>query len=449
MLIPAAAFLVGVAFRWPATLWFRDEVGYVGQARLLLSGRLHPDATSVLHAWITPGGPIAEYPFAFPALLALPFAMTPRAVFVIAIAAAIVLGCAAARQLTAWGHSPSWGFTVLLFPTALLFSRTVMADVPLAAAGVLAWTLLRNRRIWPTAATFSALVLLKPTGLIVAGGLVVGEFLRRSIGPDAKFRGTVIRELAPAALGAAVGLVAALVINRAATGSFQFAYARSQMGFAWIHLGTTGIAHLKTLVLVPPGLVLGAIPLWRRREYGAIVASTLLIAVMCCFSFVDSGRNALESLVVAPRLILPAVVFLLVGWIDAVASRVEAVVPRRVIPWSIAACLLVATVATGVALAPLERTRREALSVAENALRARGGSLLGLGDGAFEAGLLTTSAVVWAAPGARDADVVLCATEIESLRTSLRSNSCTLDGYEELSAIGPYRVLGRVAAPRR
>jgi len=426
--VPAAAFLLGIALHWPSTLWFRDEAGYVGQARLLLDGRLRPDRASVVHAWDTPRGPIAEYPFAFPALIALPFAVTPRGVFAVAAGTALLLGWATSRKLEAWGgREPAWGFALLLLPPVLLFSRTAMADVPLAALSMLAW-------VAPSFGAFAALTLIKPIGILVAVGLIVGDLAA----------GRPAKALAPALLGASAGIAATLALNYAATGSIAYAYVRSESGFGAKFLATSGLAHLKTLLLVPPGLMLGAIPLWRRREFGALGACGLVVVAMSCFSFVDAGRGAIESLIVAPRLILPAVVLLGVGWIDGIARFV----PARAVRWCVAALLFAGAFATGAVLEARARPRHDALAAAEAALTERGGGVLGLGDAAFEAGLLSRYPVVWAEPGAIDVPVVLCASTVESFRAPSASVSCALAGYEEIHRIDPYRVLVRSQGTR-
>jgi hypothetical protein len=41
---------------------------------------------------------------------------------------------------------------------------------------------------------------------------------------------------------------------------------------------------------------------------------------MCFYFFVDHGRTKIETLVLAPRLLLPAVAFLLVGYAEMAAG---------------------------------------------------------------------------------------------------------------------------------
>ncbi|HEY2901408.1 MAG TPA: hypothetical protein VGL59_12580, partial [Polyangia bacterium] len=40
--IAALVWVVAVVATWPLTLSFGDEVGYIGQARVMLQGRIHP-----------------------------------------------------------------------------------------------------------------------------------------------------------------------------------------------------------------------------------------------------------------------------------------------------------------------------------------------------------------------------------------------------------------------
>ena len=60
---------------WPAALSFGDEIGYVGQARLLLQGQVRPSADSP-GVWVpTPHGPAIKYPLLLPILPGWPAAV--------------------------------------------------------------------------------------------------------------------------------------------------------------------------------------------------------------------------------------------------------------------------------------------------------------------------------------------------------------------------------------
>ena len=45
-LLGAAAWLLAMLLRWPTTLSFGDEIGYLGQTKLFFEGRLHPRPVS-------------------------------------------------------------------------------------------------------------------------------------------------------------------------------------------------------------------------------------------------------------------------------------------------------------------------------------------------------------------------------------------------------------------
>ena len=162
------------------------------------------------------------------------------------------------------------------------------------------------------------------------------------------------------------------------------------------------------------------------------------------FVALAAGALVLGLAIVWPStLILPAVAMLLMGWIDGVAHALERRTRPRILAWTVALVLWAETVAVGAAISPRERLRQDALAAAEAALSSSGGHLLGLGDAAFAAGLLARAPVIWAAPGAHDADIVLCATETESVRLPIRSRSCDLPGYTVLREVEPYVIMGR------
>src|SRR6185295_16814061 len=127
--IVVIAWAIAFALHWPDACTFRDEVGYVGQARLVLDGRLRPAPDSVCHSLRTSRGEVAEYPPFVPALLAPLFAATPRAVFAFGLLAALLLAAASGLAVARLGGNPLFGAIVLLHPTVLLLSRTVMADL--------------------------------------------------------------------------------------------------------------------------------------------------------------------------------------------------------------------------------------------------------------------------------------------------------------------------------
>src|SRR5262245_31466257 len=79
-----AALVVAALVRWPVSLSFSDEVGYVGQARLFLSGRIAPTPSDPgVFERLDGGALVSRYPLFIPAVVAPLAAVHPRMVFVL------------------------------------------------------------------------------------------------------------------------------------------------------------------------------------------------------------------------------------------------------------------------------------------------------------------------------------------------------------------------------
>jgi hypothetical protein len=314
-----------------------------------------------------------------------------------------------------------------------------MSDLPLAAAAVGAWNALGSSRAWRTAAWFCLLVAVRPTGLILAAGLIAGSWL--SVRARARDRDAA--NLRGAAAGTALGVVAMAMMNVAANGDPQYATVHSSAHFGVSYVATIGWHHALTLLLLPPGLAFGALPLWKRRELGALAAASGLILAMTAYYFVDSGRTSLESLVLAPRLILPGVAILLLGWLDAVGRWVPPKWHALAAGVLVALCVMAPSY-VGVAHRRLQEPMRAALAGAEALVSSQESPLLGVSETAFKAGVMATSkivAVTLYVP--REVSVILCSVEGESHRSAPQAAACGFDGFEEAAAEGPYRILVR------
>ena len=169
-------------------------------------------------------------------------------------------------------------------------------------------------------------------------------------------------------------MVAVAVANRLTTGGFWFAYEHPGVHTFWpSHLLTTAPSHLLTVVLMPPLLITGAAPFLQRRELGPLAVIVGFGALMCVYFFVDTGTTWIETRILAPRLLLPVVVFLLIGYADLLAR-----LARRITGHVTAVRVLLTAVALTVTLAISARHSRwqqaagQALAAAERIARDRG-----------------------------------------------------------------------------
>ena len=446
---------------WPRALSFVDEVGYVGRTKLLLEGHLSyvPGSPGV---WVeTDRGRVGVYPL-LQSLLLTPFAaFWPRAMFALAVSEAVFLAVLARAILRSWGKSPLWAGLVLAHPTIAILARTTMADLGLAAATLAGWWALRRGRRVATVAWLAILVALKPAGAVLALAVVAGEALSSRAALRAR-EPAAWRRLGWGFGGGAAGLALAVACNLLSNGRAWFDLPRAHVGplFELAALTRAAPLHAVTMLAVPPLLGLGALAYWRRRELGPLVVSAGFFAMMCVYYFVDVGANVFETLVLAPRLLLPVVAFLLVGYaalLDDLAARVGATRPAGAdAPSSphpaLAAALFVLPLAvvSGVSLthAASQRDMGIVRDVASSVADAHGERTLGVTPLALKAGLLHEGPTRLYDPAGERPAAVFCSEVWPSHRAGARQAGalaarCDLPGYHPMNARGGFFALAR------
>jgi len=453
LLIGVLVWVAVMIALWPLATSFGDEVGYIGEARLVLAGRFRP-LPGDLGIWQPgAGGLVAKYPL-FPSLLMAPlFATSPRAVFALGIASAVAVCLLAGRVLRSWGDSSAWALIVLAHPTVVIIARTATADVPLCALMLGAWWALRRDRFRAAVPLLAALFAIKATGFLIGGAIIGGEIWRRL--PALRRREPHARRaLAYALLGGGLGVCLVVAANVLTTGGPWFGYSHESLTappFWFSHFPRTAPEQLRTVLILPPLLFLGAVPYWRMREPAPLLVIVGFGSLMCFYFFVDSGTNRLETWVLAPRLLLPVVVFLLVGYGHLLAGLM-----RR---WraldQIAGGVLIAMTVT-LALAVSSRHHRwqipmgEALEAAQRIAGQTGVRELGVLEQAAKAGVLFPGRVRLVASTEAQAALVLCSDHAASYRQRDREGpySCRLPGHHAAHRGGGFEVLVRDDAQR-
>lgn len=429
------AWVVIMTALWPLATSFGDEVGYVGEARLVLSGRFKPQPADVgislrgVHAPLVP-----RYPLLPSLFLAPLFAITPRAVFALGIASAVVICLLGARVLRSWGDDPTWALLLLAHPTIVIIARTALADVPFCAVMLGAWWALRRDRLWTAIPLLAVLCALKSTGSLIAFAIGAGELWRRLPALRRRERDAK-RALAAIVMGGALGAALVAATNYLSTGGVWFAYDVKFLGvpfFWYTHFPHTAPAQLRTVLLLPPLLFLGAIPLWRAREYGPLLVVVGFGGLMCFYFFVDSGTTWLESFVMAPRLILPIVVYLLIGYAHLLAALARRRLGREgLVRAGLVAATAVIALAVSVRHQRWQRPMGQALDVAGRLAAAHGDAPLGVVLQTSKVGVLNRGPVRMVEAGAWDTPVVLCSDHSASYRERARDGvfSCEGPGY--------------------
>jgi hypothetical protein len=271
----------------PRVLTNSDEIYYAGQARTMLRGRLVPVAGDPLP--VVPGEEAAavKVPPGWPAVLMLGGGL--RGMFVVALLVHLLGAAAAARMLLRRGAPPVLVVAYLFHPSLFVYSHTLMSDVPMTAALVVAADAWENRRkgAWAVAAA----ILLRFAGVVAAAGMALAARPR-------------LRMLIPAGIAVA----ALFAFNHAVHGTWTFTTPRAQAGFEL--LGAGGLAE--NLLLYGGGLLLlPPFPLvWvvlRRRDVDRWALAALpIVLFFLCYNYHDRSPRWWETLVGGQRLILPA-----------------------------------------------------------------------------------------------------------------------------------------------
>jgi hypothetical protein len=453
LLAGLGAWLLVMVVYWPAGLSFGDDVGYLGEAKLMLEGRVLPRFDDVGYWVRTAHGSFPKFPIFVSLLMAPLVAITPRAVFGLGIAAAIALAWIASRILKSWGSNPAWALLLVAHPTVSILSRAAMADVPLSAFALGAWWAMRQHRRAATILLLMALSATKATGFVVGLFLAAGELLR--LLPDLRARSREAwSRVGTIAAGLVAGLALIVTTNEISAGGPGFAYDLSFLKtppFWFTNFPHTAPAQLRTFLLLPPFLILGAIPFWRRREWGPLCLIFGFGAMMCFYFFVDFGTTGLETLILAPRLVLPIVSFLLVGYADLLATLARRFVPSS--ERSIALALIAVTVAVtwivDVRHHRWQLPMADALRAAIEATTELHTRQLGMTPEAAKSGVLFPGSTVFVDRDHPTTAVILCSVRSASYRLPTDStHSCEWPGYREYRRVGDYQVLVRQAPAR-
>jgi hypothetical protein len=194
-------------------------------------------------------------------------------------------------------------------------------------------------------------------------------------------------------------------------------------------------------LLVPPGLLIGAWELWRRRLLGPLFAVGGLVGMMSVYFFVDSGRSWVETLIMAQRLVMPASAFLLIG-VALLLSRSLARTPLAAPGLRVGLAIAAPLVALAISWQhqSWQRPMRDALQGAERIAAAEGAATLGSSYSALKAAMMHRGPVFVASAGDTRMKVVLCSLVGASYR-QVFATSCDLPGYETRASFGAFRVL--------
>ncbi len=298
-------FLAMIVAFFPKTTVVTDEVCYLTASRHFITGRAF-DKTSEAWFWKETGHGWRRTFFSaspgFSALL-VPFVLVGwRSAFLLGSLAHVLAFGGMIFILRRRGLHIAWALLYLLHPTAVLYSRTIMADVLSSALLVLILVILHARRpsFFLIGLTVSVGVVIKLSNLPIMGTFLLLMLLRDFLGkhPDVGYGPSRVNRLALLA-GVLPGVVALVALNTCFFGSpLGNGYVGRSEG--WFSV-TSFVHHLPFylvgLTILYPGMLLA--PLFLRGAYRWEIRAACFVSPLffSAYFFLDHGNTWHETLI--------------------------------------------------------------------------------------------------------------------------------------------------------
>lgn len=301
---------------YPRIFAIFDEDAYLTGAYLYRTGRLHYDESGIPPPHMTvnmSGRLVSKYPPGN-SLFLVPFTLLPGWRLVFASGLLLALAGTWLFRLTLKelepDADPAWSLLFLAYPSLVLFSRTLMSDLPATIAVLAGFYLLLRNYHWSSGLLVGAGILVRYSNAVFAPVFLI------IIGAVARPR---VKALVRFGLGVVVFALLAAGYNAYAYGGpFRFPmYATGEFSLAFLPRNLAFYAA--NLALVYPLMLIA--PLWAGRRSSLLLGlpgySVLLLYSL--FSYLHLVPSLAETALVSMRYILPAVPFFVLGFCIALA----------------------------------------------------------------------------------------------------------------------------------
>jgi 4-amino-4-deoxy-L-arabinose transferase-like glycosyltransferase len=318
------AFLVGVAalyialyvLFWPRIYTTMDEASYMGMAWALRQGTIYPDVAGITTVMSYAVGPhiIPQYPPGMSLLLAFVSLFgwnTALGTNLFILLALFVVTVKTLRRLQLPG---AFAVLVLLHPTVVTYSRTVMSDLPTALLLMMAFLCYLNRRYALVGALLGLTVVIRTAGGIALPILLFALLLEPP--SDGEARLTFRERLQGAVI---MGAAAVPFIGLA----WWYQHALQQGGWArYAGVGLMGPQYFAgqltwycvALLILYPGILVS--PAFYRGA-GRVALWTLtysLVVFYGAYYFRDRTDSLIQSFILGQRYLLSAIPLFIVAY---------------------------------------------------------------------------------------------------------------------------------------
>ena len=220
-----------------------------------------------------------------------------------------------------YGIDRKMALLYLLHPSIILYSRTLMSDIPSMFFALLGVYLILKKKYYLAGISLGFNLLIRYTNLLLPLGICTGLLLEK--------RSKDALKILP---GVFLGLVLLLLYNWKAWGDFTLPFIRTGGGtFSMKYLKTSGLYYLISLnVLYPFMLVITLIQGIKRKFTGFLFTTLMFLITYSFYYYIDRGSNLIETLVMGQRFMLPVIPLLLLLY----AYYLDRKLPFKIIlPW--------------------------------------------------------------------------------------------------------------------
>ncbi len=207
---------------------------------------------------------------------------------------------------------PVFSLFLLFHPTILLYSRTLMSDIPSMFFLLLAVFLLLDKKNIAAGFSLGFLILLRYPNLIIILGILIALLYKK------EYRKALL--ICP---GIAFFFFLLLFYFLYAFGSFL---GPTSFGLGFFHPKYILYKlpyYFVTLNILYPGLLLGTIFFGVKNKKLSlfVIPSLILITFYSFYYYIDGGNNIIEKLIKSQRFMIPIIPFLLIPYLDFLQNK--------------------------------------------------------------------------------------------------------------------------------
>jgi hypothetical protein len=316
--IMALLYAIVYVFFWPKTFSIMDESAYLNHAYALRQGHLYPDMvglnTTMSYTVQNGAHIIPQYPLGWPLILSGFSFLGWNVLLGINLVFHLCSFFLLIRLLRYFSASPYWAILYLLHPTCVIFSRTIMSDIPTGTLLLLSLWLYLSRRFVLLSFVMGIALFLRTANALFLPVFVLAYLIETFL-PEKQSLQTSLQEIKSLkidkikpALWSVVKMVSFGIVFFIAA----YLYQKIIQEGGWAKYSQAAQVSLRFfpkqflfyglgLSLLYPGM-LPSLFLYRGRHYRVFYSILLpILFLYMCSNFNDVGENILQTYVVGQR----------------------------------------------------------------------------------------------------------------------------------------------------